>query len=107
MCLGLDLCSGKKRGRSYLLCFDETREFENDNQEEKKFEIYHLEGLLQVCRGKGEDIIREDFKNSVLGKILVSNWVEVAYELPRSTPYSMINSIIDEGDDDEAYKVVT
>jgi hypothetical protein len=46
MCLGLDLCSGKKRGRSYLLCFDETREFENDNQEEKKSEIYHLEGLL-------------------------------------------------------------
>ena len=45
-CLGLDLCSGKKRGRSYLLCFDETREFDNDNQEGKKSENYHLEGLL-------------------------------------------------------------
>jgi hypothetical protein len=41
-----------------------------------------------------------------LGKVLVSNWAEVAYKLPRSTPYSMINSIIDEGDDDKAYKVV-
>ena len=41
MCLGMDLCSGKKRGRSYLLFFDGTREFENDNQKEKKSLIIH------------------------------------------------------------------
>jgi hypothetical protein len=75
MCLGLDLCSRKKRSRSYLLCFDETPEFDNDHQEEEKSEIDHLAGLLQLCGGKGEYIIIEYFTNSILGKVLVSNWV--------------------------------
>jgi hypothetical protein len=63
MHIDMDSFFEQKGGKSYVVCLDGPLEFDDDHQEEKRYEFNLIIGLLEEYGGNYDVVIKEDILN--------------------------------------------